>query len=552
MLSVVSVVMVPAAGVVMASMASPERRRKPCVVAVAGQERRTLPLGPRVIRRRRSEESWTVTVTTAGAPRVSVRVTVNSSSRLNLKQSGSIYRVTVNPGTNTSTEVRVYGTEHHGVSAAAGMAIGPNGTMYLVGNTSTNSGNSTFATIMKGTTNAAGGQTWSVLARTEAYPRSRTAFDHTFNGVVVESTGKYIYVNSGSRTDHGEVQSVSGLFPNTREVALTAKIFRLPAVGSNLFLPNDINMLRNSDRVFVEGVRNTYDMAFAPNGDLFGTENGPDRDMAEELNWLRAGRHYGFPWRIGGANNPQQFANYDPSTDRLLDARFIAVQGGYYHNDPAFPSAPGDLTEPVINIGPDADSYRDPVDGQVKDASAQGRVLSTFTAHRSPLGLVFDVDGVMAHPFRHHGFVLSWTPGDANGNSVAGPFRDASEDLLDLELAKLGETNYQARVRRIVSGLSNPIDAEIIGNRIYVIEYGGSFGIWEVRMPAQVRIAGHFVLGAGFELSVMGDVGRTVTIQGSGNLAGWQDLTNVVNTTGVVRFRDISGGGRRFYRAVER
>jgi hypothetical protein len=484
-----------------------------------------------------------------------------------LKQSGSIYRVTVNPGTNSSTEVRVYGTEHHGVSAAAGMAIGPDGAIYVVGNTSTNDGNSTFATIMKGVTNAAGGHAWSMLASTEAYPRSRTAFDHTFNGIVVDPAGKYIYVNSGSRTDHGEVQSVNGLFPNTREVALTAKIFRLPAIATNVFLTNNLTALRTASRIFAEGTRNTYDMAFAPNGDLFGTENGPDRDMAEELNWLRAGRHYGFPWRIGGENNPQQYALYDPSTDRLLDPRFIGVQGGYYHNDPTFPPAPANLTEPVINIGPDADSYRDPVDGQVKDASAQGRVLSTFTAHRSPLGLVFDVDGVMADPFRHHGFVLSWTPGDANGDSVAGPFRDASEDLLDLELTKLGETklgetklgetklgetNYQARVRRIVGGFSNPIDAEIIGNRIYVLEYGGSFGIWEVMIPAQVRIAGHFVLGAGFELRVTGDVGRTVTIERSGNLAGWQDLTNVVNTTGVVRFRDVSGGGRRFYRAVER
>ena len=77
----------------------------------------------------------------------------------------------------------------------------------------------------------------------------------------------------------------------------------------------------------------------------------------------------------------------------------------------------------------------------------------------------------------------------------AGPFNDASQDLLDLELTKLGDTNYQARVRRIVGGFSNPIDAEIIGNRIYVIEYGGSFGIWEVTIPRRLSIAGEFVSG---------------------------------------------------------
>ena len=75
-----------------------------------------------------------------------------------LKQSGSIYRITVNPGTNASTSTRVYGSEHHSVASAAGMAIGPEGTMYVLGNTSTNSGNSTFATIMKGVTGGAGGK----------------------------------------------------------------------------------------------------------------------------------------------------------------------------------------------------------------------------------------------------------------------------------------------------------------------------------------------------------------------------------------------------------
>src|SRR6266542_2792787 len=215
-----------------------------------------------------------------------------------------------------------------------------NGDIYIVGNTTTNSGNSTFARIMKGVPDGGGGRTWSLLAKTEPYPRSLTAFDHVFNGMVVSPDGNDIYVNSGSRTDHGEVQSVGGLYPGAREVALTAKIFRLPAGGSNLLLANDITALRSAGYVFAEGTRNSCDLAFTPNGDLFATENGPDRDMSEELNWLRPGLHYGFPWRIGGADNPQQFPDYDPGTDRLLDPRFIAVQSGLYQNDPTFPPPP--------------------------------------------------------------------------------------------------------------------------------------------------------------------------------------------------------------------
>src|SRR5206468_7653793 len=182
------------------------------------------------------------------------------------------------------------------------------------------------ARIMKGVPDGSGRRTWSLLAKTEPYPRSKTAFDHVFNGIIASPDGQYVYLNSGARTDHGEVQSKGGVFPDTREVALTAKILRVPASGSNLILTNDINALQQAGYVFAEGTRNTFDFAFAANGDLFATENGPDRDMSEELNWLRSGLHYGFPWRIGGADNPQRFPNYDPSADRLLDPRFVAVQ----------------------------------------------------------------------------------------------------------------------------------------------------------------------------------------------------------------------------------
>ena len=399
-----------------------------------------------------------------------------------LKQSGSIYRVTLNPGFGTSTSTLVLGSADHTITSASGLAIGPDGTFYVVGNT-TNENNRTFATVMRGITDGVGGRAWSLLARTEPYPLSQTGFDHLFNGIIVSPDGRFVLLNSGSRTDHGEEESLGGVFPGVREVALTAKIFKLPADGSNLVLSNNLTALQSSGYVFAEGTRNTYDLTFAPNGDLFGTENGPDRDMSDELNWLREGSHYGFPWRMGGADNPQQFADYDPSLDRLLDPRFPAIRNGYYQNDPGFPSPPTTFAEPVINLGPDADSYRDPADGLIKDASSLGQTLDTFTAHRSPLGLVFDTAGVLAPEFRGHGFVLGWSAGDPNGTGVAGPFNDAGQDLLDLDLTRLGETNYEARVTRIVGGFSRPIDAEITGNHIYVLEYGGNTGLWEITLP---------------------------------------------------------------------
>ena len=475
-----------------------------------------------------------------------------------LKVNGDIYRVTLQAGSGTSTSTKVYSATDHGIANnVQGMAIGPEGTIYVVGNTPTNSGNSTVARVGKGVPNGAGGRTWSLLAQTEPYPLSKTAFDHLFNGIITSPDGQYIYLNSGSRTDHGEVESNNNLYPNTREVALTAKIIRLPASGSGLVLQNDIVLLRQAGYVFAEGTRNSFDFAFAPNDDLFATENGPDRDMSEELNWLRPDLHYGFPWRIGGADNPQQFPNYDPSADKLLDSRFVAVASGAYHNDPTFPPPPTNLAEPIINLGPDADSYRDPADGLIKDASGLGTTLSTFTAHRSPLGLVFDRVGAMAAPFANHGFMLSWTPGDLNGNSVAGPFKDPSQDMVDLNLTKLGNTNYQTTVTRIVGGFSNPIDSEIVGNRIYVIEYGGTQGIWEVTFPAApptVTLSGPLAQANGsFRFNVAATPGLNYEIAASADLQQWLSLTNLIPTNSPFQFTDLGATNyqQRFYRAIQ-
>ncbi len=472
-----------------------------------------------------------------------------------LKINGDIYKLNLQPGAGSSA-TKVYSSADHGLSSSVeGFAIGPGGTIYVLGNNTTNS-SFTYMRISKGVTNGSGVRSWTLLARTQPYPRSNTAFDHLCNGLVASPDGQYLYVNSGARTDHGEVQSNSGLFPNVREVPLTTKIFRLPTSGSNLTLANDLTSLEQAGYIFAEGNRNAFDLAFAPNGDLFATDNGPDRDMSESLYWLRAGLHYGFPWRMGGADNPQQFPTYNPSTDKLLDSRYTAVQNGYYHNDPTFPPPPTNFADPVINLGPDADSFRDPADGSIQDASSLGQRLSTFTAHRSPLGLVFDTVGAMADPFQNHGFVLSWTPGDPTGNTVAGPFKDASQDMLDLNLLKLGDTNYQTTTTRIIGGFSNPIDAEIIGNRIYVIEYGGSQGIWEITFPpispTIVITEPALDVSGAFGFNVTATPGLIYEIDTSSNLLTWSSVTNFISASNPFHFSELAASDCcRFYRVAQ-
>lgn len=353
----------------------------------------------------------------------------------------------------------------------AGMAFGPDGTLFVVANRAAGA-TRTRGVISKGTP-AAEGFSWQNFATTATYPLSNTPFDHLFNGIAVGPDGAYVFVNSGSRTDHGEVEANGAAYPDTREVPLTSAIFRLPADAANLQLPADAAGLQ--PYLFADGTRNAYDLEFAPNGELFAGDNGPDADYPDELNWLRAGMHYGFPWRFGTQDNPQQFAGYDPSSDRRLHSDFTAVKNGAYHNDPSFPRPPGAFADPVVNRGPAAAQYRDDT-GQARDAAAEGRTLSTFTPHRSPLGLAF-AGPAMPADLRGQGeqlslFMLSW-------GAAGGTLTDVGKDLLHLRLAKQAG-NYQASVEQFARDFKNPIDAVLIGNRLYVLEYGGESTIWEL------------------------------------------------------------------------
>jgi len=102
--------------------------------------------------------------------------------------------------------------------------------------------------------------------------------------------------------------------------------------------------------------------------------------------------------------------------------------------------------------------------------------------------------------------------------------------------------------------LTDPIDAEIIGNRIYVIEYGGNQGIWEVTFPVGppiVTLSAPSALPNGsFRFNVNGPTGFTYEISGSTNFLNWLSLTNLTSTSTQFQFIDLSATNwsQRFYR----
>jgi len=366
------------------------------------------------------------------------------------------------------------------------MTFGQDGTMYLVGNNSTAQFGT--ATIVKGVPSTPGSEdrTWSVIAQTVPYPYGNI-YNHRMNGIILNPTGDSLYVNSGAATDHGEMHD------GYRETGLTSIILKLPTSGDNITLQDDREWLRTNGYLFAEGIRNTFDFAYAGNGDLFGVENSGDRDDPEELNWIRPGLHYGFPWRIGGNITPQQFSPYDPRSDSLLSPNaWGGGQGRLYttfSNDPTYPPPPAGVvfTNPIPSLGPDADRFRDTTRGNfggIKDASDLGVSISTFTAHRSPDGIVFDRDSLLAGDLRGGGFVISFSR-----SGLITALGDTSQDLVHVALTK-GANGYTAHVTRLISGFDSPLGIELVGNKLYVVETGLQFPanpapkLWEITLPA--------------------------------------------------------------------
>ena len=404
---------------------------------------------------------------------------------------GRIYEVH-QPSGSGAYDSLVFTSADHQVTYVQGFTV-HDSTFYVSGNDSSNTP-MTFGIIARGVLQPNGTRIWSTVMQTDFY-ETADYFDHLFSGIAVTPSGDSIVICSGARGDHGEVETRYGLYPGLRNVPLTTNLYIIPAHDTGVVvLYNDSAWNDTTTLLYARGIRNTFDMAYDSQGRLFGVENSGDRDHNEEMNWLRRGHHYGFPWVMGDTDNPQQFPGFDPATDLLIPHYSRSWRIGAWSNDPNFPPIPSFTVfdSPIQNFGPDADKYRDETTGTVLDASDSSISIGTFTAHRSPLGLVFDNDSVMHPLYRGDAFMLSWTKGlDSCGctavpDTAIGPFVDPSQDLihLDLEYDSLAD-NFFLHATRIIAEFEHPVDDAIDSNKIYVLEngYGGTSGLYEVVMP---------------------------------------------------------------------
>jgi hypothetical protein len=410
---------------------------------------------------RRSNISTRVVGTTMGQEPIRIEQDPSTGNIIYMGRMGEFWQLDPVTGTSTSVSMGQPGNDFRG------MAFGSDGTLYLLGHEGELNPDVSVV-IHKGVPDGAGGRTWSIIASSESYPIGGSDFDHRYAGLVLSADQQWLYFGSGSRTDHGEVQGT------LREVPLTSAILRVPTDGSDLTLQNDDTAL--APYLFANGFRNPFDLAWNAEGELFATENGPDMDFPEEVNWIQEGQHYGFPWRFGAEDNPVLDAAYNPIGDTRLHAGYQAFDRGTYVYDAEFPEPPAvAFTDAILNHGPDADRFRSDAASDVLDASDMNQTIAGITAHRSPLGLSFHTGAALCGDYHRAGFMLSFGP-------VLDVMGDAGGDLLLVNLTKNGAA-YEMSTTQLVAGFEAPVDSVMVENKLYVISYLAGANIYEITFP---------------------------------------------------------------------
>jgi glucose/arabinose dehydrogenase/mono/diheme cytochrome c family protein len=244
------------------------------------------------------------------------------------------------------------------------------------------------------------------------YP-GNAAYVHGVEHIAFGPDG-FLYVGNGARTDGGLTSTDTNWFGGG-ETPITSSLWRIDSKAEHPTL-----------EVFARGIRNAYGFCWNDRGEMFATENGPDADAPEELNFIERGNHYGFPYT---------FANWKKKA---------------YEKSPDAP--PGlEFTLPIPNLGP--------------DGGFSGEPLYSFDPHSGPGGIVFLGDDF---PVGYRGtFLLT-----RFGNFIRTPKDNVGFDVLQAKVARNTEGRFEARIHTVLAPLGRPIDIHLSGRgKVYICEY---------------------------------------------------------------------------------
>lgn len=246
-------------------------------------------------------------------------------------------------------------------------------------------------------------------------PYAVDVFQHGVCAIAQGPDG-FIYVGSGSRTDHGEAGDDPTRYRGG-EVETSACMWRL-----------DPKSEKPQIEVFARGLRNPFGFCFDDKGRLFATENGPNAHPPEEINLIEQGKHYGFPYA---------FSDWTSKT---------------YRDQPDVPAGATKFELPIQNVGPAGGASAD-------------KPLGTLEPHSSPSGIVH-----LAGP--------EW-PGEAQGTFLVARFgnmlpltKDVGFDVVQVKLIDPArDGRLRAEVKPFLAPIARPTDLHMSGKgKIYICE----------------------------------------------------------------------------------
>jgi hypothetical protein len=256
------------------------------------------------------------------------------------------------------------------------------------------------------------------------YPYGVGGFNHGACHIAQGPDGK-IYLGSGSRTDHGE----AGDLPNIskRGESPHPDVPGGPGFPGGEFtaciLRFDPERGQQVPEVYSRGNRNPFGFDWDEKGRLIDAEHGPMADHPEELNHIRPGKHYGFPYVFGNGEKP--------------------------HYDDAPKPPPGLKFEPPIeNVGPGGLLGVNP--------------MYSLTPHSAPGGMAFYRKGELPRRYENTFFLTRF------GNLVN--YNRIGFDVLNIRLEEKGG-RLVAHTERFLDRLGRPIDVCVSRGRLYVVEY---------------------------------------------------------------------------------
>ncbi|HZE96368.1 MAG TPA: PQQ-dependent sugar dehydrogenase [Planctomycetota bacterium] len=238
-------------------------------------------------------------------------------------------------------------------------------------------------------------------------------YNHGANHLAIGPDGQ-LYLSVGSRTDHGEAgkDSEKLRLDTHGETPLTACLLRIDPKASP-----------PKTELFAQGLRNSFGFDWDEQERLIASENGPDADHPEELNWVRQGKHYGFPYRFGNQALP------------MYPDAAVAPEGLVFER-------------PIANLGP--------------SARPKAETEFTFDPHCSPSGVIYYRKGTLPEKYEHSFFIARF--GNYLGKEPVG------FDLLNVRLSEKNGA-LEGEFRTVLEKLRRPIDLCQWKGKIYILEY---------------------------------------------------------------------------------